>query len=226
MRLLSRLCVFALLVFFIGGCNEVTTPLTLSVSIFAPQPGVFEEPWLEGVKVCETGTTNCTMTDANGQATLLPPIDQEISYTLEKKTYASNLYADVISTRGLQVRTGLGTDRSLADIYERLGVQYPMVGMGTVALFVLPWPGLAGATFDLVGATSTPFYVDEEGNWSTDLTATTSAGWGGFLEVAPGEFQIDLGGTAQGCVPDWGWPGDVENSIRFPSERGISPLSK
>jgi hypothetical protein len=59
-------------------------------------------------------------------------------------------------------------------------------------------------------------YNDEEGRRSLDLTETTSFGYGGFVEVPPGEFQINLGGTAQQCDLGSQWPGDVENSVAFP----------
>ena len=58
-------------------------------------------------------------------------------------------------------------------------------------------PGFAGVTFELVNATGQAYYYDEARNWSTALTETTDQGWGGFVEVSPGDrFQVIYGGTA------------------------------
>ena len=229
MHLLIRLLWFsALWVFSVVGCNEVTippAPLVVTISTWLPQPGVFEGPALEGVEVCETGTTNCVVTNANGGATLLLPVDQEISYTLKKEGYAWMLHADVIPPDGVRARIGMAMDRSWAEAYENVMSQYPMGGTGGIGFFLTP-SGFAGATFDLVEATGKGFYIDEEGNWNPDLAATASNGIGGFLEVAPGEFQIEVGGTAQGCVPDWGWPSDIKNSVRFPVQAGYITVAR
>jgi len=229
--LLIRLLWFsALWVFPVVGCNEVTTPpdtapLTVSVSTWLPQQSVFEGPALEGVEVCETDTTHCVVTNANGGATLWLLVGKEISYTLKKEGYASMLHADVIPPDGVTARIGLSTHQSWADAYERVMSPYPMVGTGAIGFFIRP-SGFAGATFDLVEATGKGFYVDEEGNWNPDLTETASNGVGGFLEVARGEFQIEVGGTAQGCVPDWGWPSDTKNSVRFPVQAGYVTVAR
>ena len=206
----------------LGGCQEVvhTTTLSLMLSTWVPEPGMFEGPGLEGAQLCQTDTTNCALSDGNGQVTIELPFDQEVSYTLEKDGFGSNVYPEVISSNGRSLRTGLNTEQSIEGVFERLDISFPMVGVGGIILF-LTTP-FAGATFDLVDATGTQYYGDAEGNWSLDATATTmpNGWWGGFLEVPPGEHQIVLGGTAQGCVPELGWPGNVDNSIRFPVLEG------
>ena len=75
-------------------------------------------------------------------------------------------------------------------------------------------------TFDLVDETARGFYADEEGSWSLDATATTSTGLGGFVEVPPGEYQVEVGGTATICAPVIAWSGDAANRIKVPVKVG------
>lgn len=77
-----------------------------------------------------------------------------------------------------------------------------------------------GAKYDLIDETATPFYTDEQQENTLGLTATTSTGRGGFFEVAPGEHQIEFGGTATNCAPGIAWPGDAANRIRVPVRAG------
>jgi len=219
--------VLALLVFPIVGCNEVveeppTVPVSFSVRWY-PAPGEDPAP-LEGVQICETDATNCVVTDANGAATLQLPVGgPEFSYTVEKEEYAKYLIGD-INPRGFSQTIVMVTDDEMAEQHERVMSVYPMRGTGTVLLEILP--PLPGATFDLMGATGMPFYLDEEGNWSRDLTATSSWGWGGFTDVSPGEFQVNLGGIAGCALPGGiGWFGDVKSSVRFPVQEGYTTLA-
>ena len=67
---------------------EAPVPGMLSVTVTdAPSFEDFSGPPLEGVELCETDTTNCAMTDADGLASLMLPTDQEVSYTLSKEGY-------------------------------------------------------------------------------------------------------------------------------------------
>jgi hypothetical protein len=97
---------------------------------------------------------------------------------------------------------------------------YPRRGTGSIGIFI--GPGFAGATFDLLNATGTRYYEPYQDPWDpppyTDpaLEATSESGVGGFVELTPGTVQIQFGGTAENCVPNIAWPGDVENSVRVP----------
>jgi len=99
---------------------------------------------------------------------------------------------------------------------ESVDSPYPRIGTGEI--LILLQPEFAGATFDLVGATGKAYYQvgrNVNATLRLDLTATTDNGVGGFLEVPPGTFRVEFGGTAKDCIPTWaGWPGDVENSVR------------
>jgi hypothetical protein len=146
------------------------------------------------------------------------PVGEEMSCTIEKEGHVSHLLADVVRDDRYET-FALETDRDRAREYERLDSPYPMRGTGAIVIEL--HPEVAGVIFELVGATGKEFYVDEEGNWTPNLSATTSGGssrsGGGFVEVTPGEYQVELGGTAESCVRQtWGWPGDRDNSVRLP----------
>jgi len=173
-------------------------------------------PWppLEGAEACETDTTNCVVTDENGEATLNLQPNEEVSFSVTKDGYEPKLKVDETdedfhSSQGVN----LERDELVEARYESVMSEYPPTGVGTVRVGLEP--AIEGATCELIGATGKAFYVDEEGQWSLDLEATTSSGKCGFLEVPPGEFQIEIGGAGSGCVPKQAWPRDAEDSIRF-----------
>jgi len=181
-------------------------------------PGEPEVP-LEGVQLCEgDGDTddNCDFSDANGVVTIDVPFGQEISYTLRKETWASYLHTRIVPESGVDGSPGMFPDAWLAEQFGRIGSDYPERGRGTGHIAIqTDGDDLEGITFlDLVGATSTAYYEDEERNWNPDLTETTPEGRGGLVEISPGEYQVNLGGTGERCVPTVGWPGDGPGSVR------------
>ena len=105
-----------------------------------------------------------------------------------------------------------------------------MEGTGTIYVIVASDPlaldRFAGATFDLLGTEGKPYYLDEELNWSPDLTATTSFGVGGFVEVSPGVFEVEIGGTAENCLVVRGWHSDSQNAIRLPVREGFTTVAR
>jgi len=222
MHLLAKtLCVLALAVVPFAGCAEVTeecrgeAPVTVTVIEFPAGTGV----GLEDVKLCETGTTNCVLTDDNGNATLCLPFDVETSFTRTKKDYGAYVAALLIPSneRVPHVGFSMAKDVRLATQYDN--VMSPYLPRGTGGVIVAT--RVAGATFDLpTAAGEISFYADEELNWRLDLTATTTEGWGGFVELSPDVHEVELGGTAEGCIPLLGWPSGFENTVRFPVLEG------
>ena len=227
MRLVPRLLwLFGLWAFPILACNDLytppeTAPLELLIKRNASAP-------LEGVEVCEGDSgDNCALSDADGLVALDVPVDQEIFYTLKKEGYDSILFADVIPEAGLSTHFVMNgfENEVVADLYADVMSPYPRLGTGEIFMEVRPLD-FPGATFELVDATGKAYY--QEGRsasgdlaWRLDLTETTSVGAGGFVEVTPGTFYVKLGGTATGdCVPFWGWPSDVEKSVRVPVREG------
>jgi hypothetical protein len=182
-----------------------------------------QEP-LEGVELCQNGTPNCEMTDANGTATIQAPVGREISFTLTKEEYLPLLIPDVVPKEGLRNTPDMRSERWAGEQHGHVDSPYPMRGTGTIQVELQP--GLAGATFELAGATGTPFYYTRQNTWSPDFITTTGRGWGGFSEVGPGDdYLIELDGEAENCVPNWGWPGEDENSIRVPVREGYLTIA-
>ena len=220
MRLRASLVwVFALLVLPVGGCVEVAPPTTAPFTVIARDPEL--EIFLEGVEVCETDTKRCEMTNAVGEATLEFPLDEPHSITATKEGYASYLVPNVLKPENWWARSvdlPMASAARLAAEHGRIGAPYPMRDTGSVVVHLEQEH--AGATFELVGATGTAFYHDEEGHWSPDLSATTSWARGGFAEVGHGDFQVNIGGTAWRCIPFNAWPGNDNDSISFRVREG------
>jgi hypothetical protein len=187
---------------------------------------------LEGVKICATDTDDCVWTNDAGRATVQIPIDREFSFTLEKEGYGKELNLGFQPPQDSYFFPfqALEEEQFFSLLHEQVGSPYPMEGTGT--LQVIPLDGLysivatgcvgvAGRTFELSNAEGKRYYVDEEGNWDANLTATSCWGWGGFTEVPPGEVQIEIGGNAKNCQVVYGWPGTVQNSVRMPVRAGF-----
>jgi hypothetical protein len=180
-----------------------------------------DRPPLEGAAFCETGTENCEMTDANGQATIEidVPADGQISYTYTKDGYVSALRTEVVDDTFVGGRTNWTlTDAEMKRQADLLMTPYPMQGTGTLVVDV---GIISGATFELVPASGKGFYYDAQGEPSLDLDSTSTSGAGGFVEVAPDEVEVRLGGTATNCVVAFGWPGSEANTVRMPIKAGF-----
>ncbi len=186
---------------------------------------------LEGVQACQTGTTRCAITDEGGNATLQMPVDREISFTVEKEGYGSQLRADVIPATGTYIPFDIGTDASREANFEVLMSPYPMEGTGAIYAQADHGPQgidpIAGATFEILGTTAKAYYVDEDEDenqfWSPSpglIVTTTEVGHGGFVEVSPGEHLIEIGGAAENCAVVRGWVSPSENTIRVPVQEG------
>jgi hypothetical protein len=219
MRLLARLVwVLALWVFPIGGCNDVhipPAPLELVITTWGDVSYAMGPPErLEGVEVCVSDPDRCDFSDANGEVTFEVPVDQEIIYTLAKEGYDSLLFAHEVPESGVSAIRQLGTHAQMKPLFECVMSPYPRRGTGSIQVFT--GPPVEGATFSLIDATGITWYsLADFSCWVLDLTATTSAGDGGFVDVTPGTYQLQFGGTAERCVASAdSLPGDVENSIR------------
>ena len=100
----------------------LTVTATEAPSIEAP----FGGPPFEGVELCQTDTTNCATTDADGHASIMLPFLQEISYTVEKEGYAPFLVADVTDFAfAASSFWPMFSDAQVAGNFELLGLPYP-----------------------------------------------------------------------------------------------------
>jgi hypothetical protein len=202
-----------------GSGDSDTTQLVLSIGEGLGKLPLVGLPPLEGVALCETDTPNCTTTDASGTATLELPANESVSWTLEREGYASQLTPAV--TDGAfdpSQHWQMVTDEWMADLHERLMSTYPLTDRAMVWFFTVP--PFPGVTFDLIDATGKQVYADEGGIFHLDREATTSFGQGGFLEVVSGEFEVEVGGTAERCGPFAAWPGSTSNRFTIPARAG------
>jgi len=200
-----------------GGAAGAKVALSVSVTEAEGVSPTVRGPAFEGVELCETDTTNCATTDADGRAEIMVSANQEISYTLKKDGYAPFLVGDVADETLLRSLWPMFSDAMLADAAEAVEIPYPLTG-GILGLQVLP--SMAGVTFDLLDETGIQYYADEAGIDTLGLTATTTIGSGGFYEVSSGEPQVEFGGTATNCTPSIAWPGDAANRIKVPVRVG------
>ncbi|MBW2381058.1 MAG: hypothetical protein JRG70_16165 [Deltaproteobacteria bacterium] len=202
-----------------GGAAGAKVALSVSVTEAEGLNPVVRGSAFEGVELCETDTTNCATTDADGAATIMVSANQEITYTVSKDGYGPWFIADVTDETLRTTFWPMFSDAMLADDAEALGIPYPYTG-GVIVLQVTP--GMAGVTYDLLDETAKQYYVDEAGINTLGLTETTSDGRGAFLEVSPSEYQVEFGGTATNCTPGIAWPGDAANRIKVPVRVGYA----
>ncbi len=196
-------------------------PVSILLEITGPDSVTERGPALVGVEVCETDTTHCETTNADGRAVLELPSNQVSSYTLSKEGYMTRLHAvvtDETFTNEPFTFFPLFRDQIMEDLANDLQIPYPFEG-GLVTLQATPF-GTAGVTHELLSETATAYYIDEGGIPTLGLTETTSSGQGGFLEVTAGEHQVEFGGTVTNCTARIGWPGDAANRVKFPVRVG------
>jgi len=196
-----------------GGDPGQVDPVTIFFDVVDEE----SEP-LEGAEVCEVGADNCATTDAGGNTMLDFPGDEEVAWTVEKDGYAVLAGADVtdetLDPGPFEWR--LNTVETIDAWAEKLGTTSPLTGTYNRAL-----PQRSGATYTLVDETALGFYMDM-GMPDPELTATTLAGDGGFVEVSPGVVEIEFGGTATDCVASLAWSSERPNTIRLPVIDGLT----
>lgn len=216
----------------VAGCGESSndSPPAATVSfeleVIAFEPGE-DDVTVSGAEVCVEDTSNCGTTDADGQVVLTLPANSEVTLTAIAEGYSSVLSPQITTdVDATEIRTALLTESVTELLAGVLGTQYPFEGVGAIALSVLTAPttandnGIPGVTCDL--ATEATYYLDENGFPSFDLAATTRPdGVCGYVELAPGEYEVTLGGTASNCTPISAWPGSSADSIRLPVRAGF-----
>jgi len=201
------------------GCAEVTGSDVVELTISARE--FVEQTPLEGVEICVTDAAGCVTTDMGGTATVELPANEKISWTTTKEGYLSILYGDVTDGAFESNHSiNMVTNQWMTAYLSSLPTPYPLRGTGMITMILAP--RIPGVTLALLDATGRRYYEDDEKNPSYGLDATTSAGNGGFVEVGPGAFQVELGGMANGCVPIRAWPGDAKNRIQVPVREGFS----
>ncbi len=200
-----------------------TVTLNLTVNTFEPgQPAA----GVPNAEVCVFDTEECTNTDADGLAVVVLPSNAETGVTLTAAGFNQTVLAQTTDADFVSDQTTTMLTETVAETLSGLlAVDYPPVGTGVIgltALFGAPGGaggGIPGTTFELTEGTGTGFYLRENGIPTYDLTATSSFGGAGFVEVATGVVEIDIGG-AGGCGVRQAWPGATATSIRLPVQDG------
>lgn len=196
------------------GSGSGTTPVTVRVTEYVSLADL-ERP-MPGAEVCETDTDNCVMTDAEGMASIELPSDAEVSYTISKEGFASYLLSDV-NTGQLKHWTWMFPEEEVTRLAGLVGTMFPGTGDGLIIIRAFTDPGVM---FDLVGEPNEPFYFVDGDTPSREIDATTVDRRGGFTDVAPGEYQIDVTGAPGPCKPFVVWPGDQDDRYKVPVKAG------
>lgn len=196
----------------VGGTGGGTGGAELTVTVVEVRSFTGPRPAFEGAELCETDTTNCDTTEATGMAMIEVSPDEEISYTVSADGFLPYLLSDVTDETFRGTFWPMFSDELTEDFSDALMTPYPWTDG---AVFLQVHPNMEGVTFELLNQAAKQYYSEEaEGDWSLDLTSTTSVGTGGFVEVPPGVYQVEFGGTATNCTPEIAWPGDAPNRIR------------
>lgn len=218
-RVAAGLAVLVTLAIHCGGCIDVAAdraPLAISVTTW---PGASVP--MEGVEICETDTQNCALTDFQGFARLYLPVDEEVSFTLVRDGYQSELQPFVMPPTETTLRLTLGTEQRLQEQFDAAMSPYPPKDTGMIVIATTP--PCEGVTVEAYGSAGKGriFYIGDNSEWDLDLDATSRAGISEVIELLPGEYRVELGGSASNCFPLTGWPSPFENSVRLPVKAGF-----
>lgn len=135
--------------------------LDIFAGIYDPAlPGLGISGPAEGIEVCELDTTNCDVTGANGYASLLLPVGQEVGVTARGQGFGSVLESTRVPVEGLFTSVPMSSEQRLVEQYERAESPYPMQETGAVFVTLYSGPNepAVGATLELLGTTAKRFY--------------------------------------------------------------------
>jgi hypothetical protein len=197
-----------------AGMGGAPVALRLFMSSFEPP---LEAGPVEGLRICELETDNCVLTDAGGYATLEGSAG-ETALSMDGAGLGAYIYMHILRDDEVPLALGNATEARFEEMFGLVMSPYPMEGAGAIWVSGLP----EGAMLTLVNGTGKPFYAehDVKQSWNPNLSEATPRGGGGFVEVAPGDYQVAITGTSKTCVPARGWPGDSENTARMPVREG------
>ncbi|MGB8332367.1 MAG: hypothetical protein WCE62_19745 [Polyangiales bacterium] len=225
---MQRVGVLATVVVLGCGNSESDKTVTLDLTVVEFDPGSDEDTPFEGAEVCVADTSNCATSDADGIVQLEIPANAELELLVTAEGYTPTLTPQTTSDQDITTQlTPLLSDQTATLLAGVLNTPYPLGDNGLAAISVLTAP-VTASNNGIAGVTLTPdpgatvFYLDENEFPTRDLSATTApSGAGGLIEVAPGTWELDLGGTASNCVIVAGWPGSTDSSVRLPVRAGF-----
>lgn len=167
---------------------------------------------LEGADVClnwglnDDGSyinTNCNVTTAEGTVTNENiPGDTRILAELSKETYMTVLGTLESYTEDAAWLGALAPDIAVIAAAATVGVVVDET-KGHVLVNVSNADGenLDGYTLSIVDSDATPVFATPQGAFDADATATNAAGSGGFLNLDPGTYTIQVEKAGVLCVP-------------------------
>lgn len=183
---------------------------------------------LEGAEVCQDGTDNCATTNADGEATLQIPGNEEFAYAVTPPSDYFPLLSPQVSDSDIPLSPSLTvfSQTTLMAFAGLLDTDFPPT-TGTIGMVVYqnPFPdtttGIPGVTFGLIEGTGVPYYLNASNVPDPTLTETGDNGSGGFVEASEGTLEIGLSGTQNCERPYNAWPGSEPNQFRVPSRAGF-----
>lgn len=205
----------------LAGCSEdAAGTVTLNLTVNDFMPGETAAP-VPNAEVCVLDTEDCTTTNADGLAMVALPSNAETGVTITANGFNPTVLTQTTDANFFPDQTTTLLSETIATtLAALLDIDYPLAGTGVVALtttFPLPEAGgIPVTTLDLTDGTGTGDYITEDGIPTYDLTASSSFGGGGFVEVTPGIIEIDIGGSPGGCGVAQAWPGTTATSVRLP----------
>ena len=216
-----------------GGNDGGTVSVSGTVVEFAASAEAGTEKPLAGVNVCAymVSPANCVMTDAAGQFNLTGwAKTSKGGITLEKTGYFRSLALFGMGDTGATVSTRLPSEQ-LSQLYTQVaGGSWPTAGTGFVITTVntvqmgangtLAYTPAMGATFaETPKSGKGPVYVNDSEYPDPTLTATSSRGWGGLLNLTPGTIDIAYTLPGKSCIqPSDAWSSMTGGSVKIPVE--------
>jgi hypothetical protein len=157
---------------------------------------------IAGVEVCvwKRDDIPCIESDSLGQY-VLPgvPASSEIAITYRKAGYLGILSPLTTGTDDIMGQWDMATDADAAAFAAAAGFSYPLEDTGLIFF--------RGNGTDVTGVTATiapssgvgPVFVDASGAPDSSLTGTSSAQWGLFGNVAPGDVEVTITHPSHSC---------------------------
>lgn len=196
-----------------------------------------EPTGLPGVEVCELDTDNCVLTNSLGNYNLEVIPDPRGSVITRLDGYYPVIVPASIGADDIGWQTSNLLPDALMELFaSALMTPWPNEEQG-IAVVILTEQvtdeetGVTlsvtreGATIELVKGEAGPrYYGNEMAIPMRELEATTTAGWGGFLEFPPsepGDFEIEYSVREnQQCSPVFAFPGSKPNTVTGPVRAG------
>lgn len=180
---------------------------------------------LAGATLCVAGQSDCKITNATGDATLLvigPPSDLALAFVATAAGHLSTVELGRVYVQlDVFVHTVPSTIALLSDadahaFFTSAGLSYPATTTGFIRATIRDGVTLGpeeGATVTLDVTAHAPIYLDATGRPDVSLSATTASGGVLFGDVPAGPFRLTVHAPNKACiVQSFAWDGDASSS--------------